>query len=103
MDNKKPQNEIKVDLSPEVANGHYANLAMIAHSPHEFVIDFINMLPNPPQAKVQTRVIMTPENVKNLFFALRENLERYENNFGVIEQKRPLNAADSQNPNPFKA
>ena len=71
MDNKqKPQNEIKIELTPEVAHGHYSNLAMIAHSPNEFVMDFINMIPNPPQARVQSRIIMTPENAKNLFFAL---------------------------------
>ena len=104
MDNKNnPQNEIKIELTPEVAHGHYANLAMIAHSPHEFIMDFINMVPNPPQAKVQTRVIMTPENAKNLLFALRENIERYENTFGVIEQKRPINGGNQEMPNPFKA
>ena len=65
MDNKqKPQNEIKIELTPEVAHGHYSNLAMIAHSPNEFVMDFINMIPNPPQARVQSRIIMTPENAR---------------------------------------
>ena len=103
MDNKNnPKNEIKIELTPEVAQGHYANLSIIAHSPHEFIMDFINMVPNPPQAKVQTRVIMTPENAKNLLFALRENIERYENTFGVIEQKRPINGGQEM-PNPFKA
>ncbi len=109
MDNKqKPQNEIKIELTPEVAHGHYSNLAMIAHSPNEFVMDFINMIPNPPQARVQSRIIMTPENAKNLFFALRDNIYRFENTFGVIEQRRPVNGgapADGNNniPNPFKA
>jgi hypothetical protein len=107
MDNKqKPQNEIKIELTPEVAHGHYSNLAMIAHSPNEFVMVFINMIPNPPQARVQARVIMTPENAKNLFFALRENIERYENTFGVIEQRHPVNGAnptDNNVPNSFKA
>ena len=104
MDNKqKPQNEIKIELTPEVAHGHYSNLAMIAHSPNAF-----GRLPNPPQARVQSRIIMTPENAKNLFFALRDNIERFENTFGVIEQRRPVNGgapADGNNniPNPFKA
>jgi hypothetical protein len=69
-------------------------------------MDFINMIPNPPQARVQARVIMTPENAKNLFFALRENIERYENTFGVIEQRHPVNGAnpaDNNVPNSFKA
>lgn len=76
-DNK---NEIKIDLTPEVAAGHYSNLAIISHSPNEFVLDFINMAPNMPQARVQSRIIMTPENVKNLLFALRDNVQKYENN-----------------------
>ena len=57
-DNK---NEIKIDLTPEVAAGHYSNLAIISHSPNEFVLDFIHMAPNMPQARVQSRIIMTPE------------------------------------------
>lgn len=72
-DNKK---EIKIELTPEVAGGHYANLAVIAHSPNEFFIDFINVAPNMPQARVQTRVIMAPENAKNLLFALRDNIQK---------------------------
>lgn len=103
---QKPKNEIKIELTPEVAQGMYANVAMIAHSPNEFILDFITMVPQPPQAKVQARIFMTPENAKNLFFALRENLERYENAFGTIEQRRPKNDAAPGNPNlnnPFKA
>ena len=105
MDSKKPQQgEIKIELTPEVAHGNYANLTMIAHSPTEVVMDFIAMCPQPPQARVQTRVIMTPENAKQLLFALRENIDRYEKTFGVIEPKRPLGGPNgSEIPNPFKA
>ncbi len=88
----QPKNEIKIELTPEVANGHYSNLAMIAHSAGEFFVDFIAMAPNMPQAKVQSRIIMTPENAKNLLFALRDNLAKYEQTFGEIERKMPINA-----------
>ena len=64
-DNNK-QNEIKIELTPEVASGNYANLAVIAHTPGEFFLDFIAVSPNMPQARVNTRVIMNPENAKNL-------------------------------------
>ena len=57
--NKK---ELKIEITPEVAAGHYSNLAVISHSPNEVFIDFINMAPNMPQAKVQSRIIMPPEN-----------------------------------------
>ncbi len=100
------QQEIKIELTPEVANGHYANLAVISHSGNEFFLDFISVAPNMPQAKVQSRIIMTPENAKNLMFALTDNIKKYEANFDVIQQKKPLN--NNQNngnngeiPNPF--
>lgn len=100
-DNKK---EIKIELTPEIAGGHYSNLAVISHSPNEFFIDFIAVAPNMPQARVQSRIIMTPENVKNLMFALRDNVQKYEKTFGEIKPKQ----APSQNngndlPNPFMA
>lgn len=105
MENKK--NEIKIELTPEVANGHYANLAVISHSASEFFLDFIAVAPNMPQAKVQSRIIMTPENAKNLLFALRDNIQKYEGTFGKIERKMPKNGNQGNGgndiPNPFMA
>lgn len=98
MENQKQ--EIKIELTPEVASGHYSNLAVIAHSAGEFFLDFIAMTPNAQGAKVQTRVIMTPENAKNLLFALRDNLTKYEQTFGEIERKMPKNTTNGAN---FKA
>ena len=101
-DNKKQ--EIKIELTPEVAQGHYSNLAVISHTANEFFIDFIAVAPNMPQAKVQSRIIMTPENAKNLLFALSDNLKKYETAFGEIERKLPKNAGGNQQggiPNPF--
>ena len=105
MEQKK--NEIKIELTPEVANGHYANLAVISHSAGEFFLDFIAVAPNMPQAKVQSRIIMTPENAKNLLFALRDNIQKYEGSFGEIERKMPKNGNQGNGgndiPNPFMA
>lgn len=105
---KKPQNEIKIDIAPETAGGVYSNLAVISHSPNEFFIDFISLAPNMGQARVQSRVVMSPENVKNLMFTLRDNIAKYEKTFGEIKQKRPLNPGPNGNgpdeiPNPFMA
>lgn len=96
------KNEIKIELSPEVAGGHYSNLAVISHTPSEFFIDFINVAPNMPQARVQSRIIMTPENAKNLLFALRDNLQKYEKTFGEIVRKAPK-GNEGGIPNPFQA
>ncbi len=104
---KKP-NEIQIELSPEVAKGVYSNLAMIAHGANEFFIDFITMAPNMPQAKVQSRIVMTPENAKNLLGALMQNVKEYEATFGEIRYKRPINqgnngsnGSNGEIPNPF--
>ena len=104
MDNntKKP-NELKIELTPEVAGGHYSNLAVIAHAPTEFCLDFINVAPNMQQARVQTRVIMTPEHAKNLLFALRDNLAKYEEVFGEIERTVPKNQQNTPDMGGFKA
>ena len=106
MDNKNnPKKELQIELTPDVATGHYANLAAIAHTPGEFFLDFIALTPNMPKAKVATRVIMTPENVKNLLYALRDNIQKYESVFGTIQPKMPVNPAPKGNdiPNPFMA
>lgn len=106
MDNNNKKNEIKIELTPEVAAGIYSNIAMIAHSANEFFIDFITSAPNVPKAMVKSRIIMNPENAKNLLFALRDNIMKYEQTFGTIERKLPLNNNGNNNgngeiPNPF--
>lgn len=104
MDNKPQPQELKIELSPEVAAGHYSNLAVISHGANEFFIDFITVAPNMPQAKVLSRIIMTPENAKTLLSALNENVQRYEATFGTIERKTPKNAPKKGGiPNPFEA
>lgn len=100
MDNKK---ELKIELSPEVATGLYSNLAVISHSAQEFYVDFVSVAPNMPQAKVLSRIIMTPENAKNLLYALRDNVAKYEQIFGEIERKQPKQGNAGEIPNPFKA
>ncbi len=101
MENNQKKNEIKIELTPEVANGHYSNLAVISHSPNEFFVDFITVAPNMPQAKVQSRIIMTPENAQRLLFALADHPKKYEATFGEIERKLPKGGAKGEIPNPF--
>ncbi|MCG8310372.1 MAG: DUF3467 domain-containing protein [Cytophagales bacterium] len=95
---KKDQvkNQINIELSEEIAEGVYANLAMIAHSNSEFVIDFIRLMPGVPKAKVKSRIVVTPEHAKRLLYALKDNIEKYEETFGVIKKtdeapKFPIN------------
>jgi hypothetical protein len=99
MDSEKKdpkKNQINIELSEEIAEGVYANLAMIAHSNSEFVIDFIRLMPGVPKAKVKSRIVVTPEHAKRLLYALKDNIEKYEETFGAIKKtdeapKFPIN------------
>lgn len=95
-DDKNSNNQINIELSEEIAEGVYANLAMIAHSSSEFVIDFIRLMPGVPKAKVKSRIVVTPEHAKRLLNALQDNIQKYEATFGEVKQteempKFPLN------------
>lgn len=87
MNDNNEKREIKIELTPEMASGKYANLAIITHSVNEFFMDFVSIVPNAPQARVQSRIIMTPENAKTLLMALQDNIHKYESNFGTITPK----------------
>ena len=81
MENNNPkqiQNQIQIELSEEMAQGTYANLAVIAHSSSEFILDFIRIVPGAPKAKVKSRIILTPDNAKRLLLALQDNMQKFE-------------------------
>ncbi len=85
MDDNKKQNQINVELSEDVAQGIYSNLAIITHSSAEFVLDFVRVMPGIPKAKVQSRIILTPEHAKRLLLALQDNIAKYESVHGKIK------------------
>ena len=85
------ENQMNIELSEEIALGIYSNLAIITHSPAEVVCDFIQIMPGMPKGKVRSRVIMTPENAKRFLQALAENIEKYEENYGAINQNNSNN------------
>ncbi len=92
---EQTSNEINIELSEEIADGIYANLAIIAHSHSEFVLDFVRILPNLPKAKVKARIILTPEHAKRLMQALSENIQKFEAQHGKI------NPSNNNNVPPF--
>jgi uncharacterized protein (DUF1778 family) len=79
------ETQINIELSEEIAEGVYANLAIITHSSSEFVLDFIRVMPGVPKAKVKSRVILTPEHAKRLLSALEDNVEKFEAANGRIK------------------
>ena len=76
--------QLQIELKEEVAQGTYANLAIITHSSSEFVLDFVRVLPGMPKAGVQSRIVLTPEHAKRLLQALEDNIGKYERTFGPI-------------------
>jgi hypothetical protein len=92
MEQQNPQNQqLSIELSAEVAEGIYSNLAVISHSSSEFVLDFIRIMPGTPKANVKSRIILTPEHAKRLLFALQENITKFEKQNGKIRiDEKPL-------------
>jgi hypothetical protein len=80
-----PANQINIEISEEVAEGTYANLAIITHSHAEFVMDFVNVMPGTPKSKVKSRIIFTPMHAKRFLKALEDNVTRYEAANGTIQ------------------
>jgi hypothetical protein len=79
------QNQLNIEITEEIAEGQYANLAIITHSHAEFVIDFVNVMPGTPKSKVKSRIVMTPQHTKRFMKALIENLQRFEDSHGDIQ------------------
>lgn len=84
MNNENP-NQLNIEITEEIAEGQYANLAIITHSHAEFVIDFVNVMPGTPKSKVKSRIIMTPQHAKRFMKALAENISRFEDSNGDIQ------------------
>ncbi len=85
MENPNEQ-QLSIELSEEVSEGVYSNLAIITHSNSEFIIDFIRLVPNVPKAKVKSRIVVTPQHAKRLLNALQDNVKKFESQFGPIKE-----------------
>ena len=85
QDKKNPQQQLNIELPDEVSEGIYSNLAIITHSPSEFIVDFVQMMPGVPKAKVKSRIILTPQHAKRLYKALKDNISKYEAQHGEIK------------------
>ena len=86
--------QLQIELKEEIAQGIYANLAIIAHSSSEFIVDFVRVLPGMPKAGVKSRIVLAPEHAKRLLRALEDNINKYERAFGPIRipEERPFAA-----------
>jgi len=85
QNNDPKAQQINIELGEKEAEGIYSNLAIITHSPAEFVIDFTRVVPGVPKARVLSRIITTPQHAKMLLRALKDNIEKFETRFGEIK------------------
>lgn len=103
MDNNQNQNpqdgNININLNEMVAAGVYCNLALVNHSPSEFVLDFIQLMPGVQQANVRSRVILAPLHAKRVLTALQQNIANYEQQFGEIKEVEPFVIGQNNNVN----
>ncbi len=88
--NNQQQNQLNIELSEDMAEGLYSNLAIITHSNAEFVVDFINVMPGAVKAKVKSRIVLTPQHAKRLLKALAENVKKFEQANGTIKDLEPV-------------
>jgi len=88
MEKNKHQQKLNIELSEEVAEGMYCNLAAITHSNAEFIVDFINMMPGAKKAKVKSRIVLTPQHAKRLLRALADNVNKFETAYGPIQETK---------------
>jgi len=86
MAEEKNKGQLNIELPEELADGVYSNLAVITHSHAEFIVDFINAMPGTPKAKVKSRVILTPQHAKRFMRALQDNLVKFEQIHGKINE-----------------
>ena len=91
MSEELKNNQLNIELSEQIAEGEYSNLAIITHSTSEFVIDFIRVMPSVPKARVKSRVIMTPQHAKRLMKALADNISKFESQNGAIKDIEAVN------------
>jgi len=89
-DQQQPQNQLNIEISEEMAEGAYANLAIITHSHSEFIIDFVSVMPGTTKSKVKSRIIFTPMHAKRFMNAMKENVERYEAANGQIQDMEQI-------------
>ncbi|MGB0403779.1 MAG: DUF3467 domain-containing protein [Salibacteraceae bacterium] len=88
-ENQNNENQINIEISEEVAEGTYSNLAIITHSNSEFIVDFIKIMPGTPKSKVKSRIILTPQHAKRLRDALSDNLNKFEDLHGEVKDSGP--------------
>jgi Protein of unknown function (DUF3467) len=87
---EQPNNQLNIEITEEVSEGNYANLAIITHSHAEFVVDFVSVMPGTPKSKVKSRIILTPFHAKRFMKAMIDNIKKFEAANGTIQDMEQI-------------
>ena len=90
MPDQQVPSQINIEISEEMSEGQYANLAIITHSHAEFIVDFVNVMPGTPKSKVKSRIILTPFHAKRFMKEMVENVKKFEAANGTIQDMEAL-------------
>lgn len=93
--------DLELEISADVVAGKYTNLAVISHSPSEFVIDFGSFMPGMEKPHVVSRVVMSPEHAKRLLMTLQDNITTYESAVSRIELQTGIGSEGEEEGNSF--
>lgn len=88
QDNKNKKGQLNIEINDQTAEGLYSNLAIITHSASEFIIDFAQIMPGIPQARIKTRIVLAPQHAKKLLHALKDNIQKFEEKNGTIREQK---------------
>ena len=83
---QQKQQQIQIKADEKELLGQYANLAVIHHNGEEFTLNFIYLFPNVPQGKLVSSIILSPAHAKRMLQALKENVARFESQFGILKE-----------------
>lgn len=84
----KPQSQqVSINVDDEMKFGQYANFLVVSHSPHEFTLDFCQLMPGQQgvRAEVVSRVRIAPTMAGKIIQALNTNMTGYEEKYGQIK------------------
>jgi len=85
-DSQKPP-QVQINVGDEILRGRYSNNIMMAHSPEEFILDWL--LNSPSGVHLVSRIIVSPGHIKRIINMLKINLDDYEKKFGPIKEIAP--------------
>ncbi|MEI8361550.1 MAG: DUF3467 domain-containing protein [bacterium] len=79
-------NEIKI--SDNFAGAEYTNMAQFNHNKEEFQLVLFNIAAG--TGRVVAKTVTTPSHFKRMVLAMSDNLKKYEETFGAIDENKDV-------------